>query len=172
MAKRITVTALQPLHHEGRSHVPGSVFTTTPVDAASLKYRRKVKLGGQLSGGTVPEHPSITQRMEPVGGFERDLGGRPSIASDDVVSALQNSDRALEAHESAVIAAIGEKTDREMPTSDVPSPEQQVEHSPDRTLREQRDEPAVAPTPPRGRRGRTYQRRDMQAESTGSDSSK
>lgn len=70
MAKRITVTAIKPLHHEGRSHVRGSVFTTTPVDAASLKYRGFVKLGGQLAGGTVPEHPSITRRMEPVKGFE------------------------------------------------------------------------------------------------------
>lgn len=82
MAKRITVTAIKPLHYEGRSHVRGSVFEASPVDAAALKYRGKAKLGGKIqtsnlrpptsnaSGSTVPEHPSITRRMEPVPGFE------------------------------------------------------------------------------------------------------
>jgi hypothetical protein len=77
MAKRITVTALKPLHYEGRSHVRGAVFTTTPVDAAALKYRGKVKLGGQLAGGTVPEHPSIARRMEPVEGFRAETPEAP-----------------------------------------------------------------------------------------------
>lgn len=75
MPKLITVTALKPLMYQGRSHVPGSVFTATPVDAASLKYRGLAKLGGQLSGGTVPEHQSITRRMETVEGFQH---GAPS----------------------------------------------------------------------------------------------
>lgn len=166
--KRITVTALQPVHYGGRSHVRGSVFTTTPIDAASLKYRGKVKLGGQLAGGTVPEHASITQRMEPVEGFHGDQGhqgGRTSVASDDVASALQNSDRALAAHASALIDAIVENTDREMTAGDpprVPDTDQPVEYVPDKATRDERAEPPAAPA--RGRRGRTYQRRDMVAE--------
>lgn len=125
MAKRITVTALQPLHHEGRSHVRGAVFTATPVDAASLKYRGKVKLGGQLAGGTVPEHPSIARRMEPVAGFQT-------------------------TPEAPV------KPEPPMPTNEDPvEPVEQPGEAPTT------DDPAPAT---RGRRGRTYQRRDMVAE--------
>lgn len=126
MAKRITVTALQPLHYEGRSHVPGSVFTASPVDAASLKYRRKVRLGGQLSGGTVPEHPSITRRMEPVEGFRASASSAPEQPPSEPVD-----DTA------------------QLPSAELPGDSHPTE---------------PASTPARGRRGRTYQRRDMVAE--------
>jgi hypothetical protein len=126
MAKRITVTALKPLHHEGRSHVRGAVFTTTPVDAAALKYRGKVKLGGHLAGGTVPEHPSIARRMEPVAGFQT-------------------------TPETPV------KPEPPMPTTE--EPVEPVDQPVDTSGSE-----ADPPPAPRGRRGRTYQRRDMVAE--------
>lgn len=77
--RRITVTAVKPVHYDGRSHVRGAVFTATPVDAASLKYRGLVKLGGQLAGGSVPEHPSITRRMEPVAGFRQTPTPEPPV---------------------------------------------------------------------------------------------
>lgn len=123
MPKRIIVTALQPLHYEGRSHVPGSVFEATPVDAASLTYRRKAKLGGQLAGGTVPEHPSITRRVEPLAEFRS-----PSPA---------------------------------LPTAETPV--ETVNTPPATSAPEE-------PPSPRGRRGRTYQRRDMVAEPPTNDS--
>lgn len=69
MSKRITVTALKPVQYDGRSHVRGAVFTATPVDAAALKYRGKVKFGGQL---TQPAAAAATvERATPVPGPAR-----------------------------------------------------------------------------------------------------
>lgn len=134
MAKRITVTALRPLLHEGRSYVRGSVFTATPVDAASLKYRGKVKLGGQLSGGMVPEHPSVARRMEPVNGFQADAS--PEVGSGKPEPPTLTNEETVEQVEQSIDA----------PADATPA-----------------DAAESAPAP-RGRRSRAYQRRDMQAE--------
>lgn len=139
MATRITVTATKPLYYEGRSHVRGSVFTATPVDAAALKYRGKAKLGGKLptsnsqpptsnpSGSTVPEHPSITRRLEPVKGFSE-----PETPT---------------------------KPEPPMPANEAP-----VEQVPDAPASAPTPEPEEPRTPRRG--GRAYRRRDMQAETS------
>lgn len=175
MPKRITVTALKPVQYDGRSHVRGAVFTTTPIDAASLKYRGLVKFGGELraaSGSTVPDHPSISRRLE------RDILRQDGPTFEDYVRAgyapaayppqgyAEKPSAGLDAYRASLLEPPKAAADEapQDPSTPAPAPAPLTE-APVETAEAPSPEAASEPkeAAKRGRGGR-YNRRDMRAD--------